>query len=342
MDLAEYVDLKTSNTMRLPCIARYVLTAHTEADLDQALTHPLLQQYPLVVLGGGSNVLLPDQLQAVVLRPQLKGVRVLAQDDQWVSIQVMAGEIWPQFVQYTLAQGWYGLENLSLIPGTVGACPIQNVGAYGVEVGDYLTQVRAYHLPTQTWHTLRHADCQFAYRDSLFKQQANQWLISHVVFRLRLIPAVKVDYGDVRALAGESPTPQQVADAIIQIRQSKLPDPSITPNTGSFFKNPVISDLHYQQLKAQYPSLAGHAQADGGIKVAAGWLIDQAGWKGRKMGRAQVYPKQALVLTNPDDGTRLDIEQLSGAIMADVQAKFGISLEREPVWLLSDGSIGAP
>lgn len=328
--------LKPFNTLSLNSTAQYLADVYSEADLQQLLQSVTAKRLPLFVLSGGSNVLLPEYVPGVVLRPLLKGIRVLEDNEHDVLVEVLAGEEWHPFVQYCLAQGWYGLENLSLIPGFVGASPIQNIGAYGVEAGDCIEYVRAWHIQNERWVHIHKADCQFAYRDSIFKQQAGQWVISRVVFRLSKQAKLSLGYGDVQQQAGRHPTPQSVANAIIHIRQAKLPDPQKIPNVGSFFKNPVISDTQFSVLKQQYPSLSGYPlsgpQANPQqVKVAAGWLIEQAGWKGKRLGNVGMYEKQALVLVNHGVASLQDVQRTSQAVQQSVYDKFNIRLEQEPV-----------
>lgn len=330
-NIKEYASLKNFNTLALHSQARWFITVENEADLVTVLQSEIAQDNPVFILSGGSNLLLSELIDAVVIHPLIKGITVLQQDSQHIWVEVMAGEEWHPFVQYAIAQGWYGLENLSLIPGFVGASPIQNIGAYGVEVSQYIDSIKAWHIPTATWHTLLPEQCAFAYRDSLFKQQAGDWVISRVVFKLFKQPQLVLSYGDVKQQAGEHPTPASVAKAIINIRQSKLPDPKVIANVGSFFKNPLINHEHYQQLKIQYPEISGYSQPDGTIKIAAGWLIDQAGWKGKAMGSVAMYDKQALVLVNYGIASLNDVEKLSQAVQQSVWQQFAIQLEREPV-----------
>lgn len=331
MQLIEHAKLDHLNTMRLPCTARFLACVSTEDQLQQVLRSVLARRLPLWVLGGGSNVLLPPHLEAVVIRPALRGVRVWAQHGDDVIVEAMAGEPWHPFVLYTLQQGWYGLENLSLIAGTVGACPIQNVGAYGVEVADRLHSLVAMDQHTGELRTFWPHECAFAYRDSVFKQQPNRWIITRVRFALSRRAQLVLGYGDVTALAGRYPTPTSVSRAICQIRASKLPDPAVIPNTGSFFKNPVVDAAQYATLKQRYPQLGGYVQPDGQIKLAAGWLIDQAGWRGRPLGPVSMYAKQALVLVNLQRGQLADVYALSDAVCDAVQHQFGVVLSREPV-----------
>lgn len=331
MQLIEHADLSALNTMRLPSTARYLAIPETLDELQHVLQSELARQYPLFVLGGGSNVLLASQLPMLVIQPALKGITIHHTETAAVWVSAMAGENWHAFVQSCVAQGCYGLENLSLIPGTVGACPIQNIGAYGVEVADRLAWVEVIDLRSGELCRLSVEACQFGYRDSLFKQQAGCWLITQVCFKLSTEPQLVLQYGDVRTLAGELPTPESVAAAIIQIRQQKLPDPAQIPNTGSFFKNPVVSKTQFQRLQQQYPNITGYPQPDDQVKLAAGWLIDQAGWRGRRLGKVAMYQQQALVLVNPDGGDLNDVLALSAAVVADVERQFLVRLTAEPV-----------
>lgn len=348
------VDLSHSNTMALASMADVVVTLTDEAQLDDFMAHYGKEgayTKPLFVLSGGSNVLLPANLNAIVLRPQMRGISVTAQTDDYVDIEVMAGENWHDLVMHTVAQGWYGLENLALIPGLTGAAPVQNIGAYGVQLEDCLEYVRAYHLPTQTWHQLTAADCEFGYRDSLFKRAPNTWLITRVGFRLHTEPSkILASYGDVQMVAqryaeqrGRSqPNPADVMQAIIDIRQQKLPDPKQLPNCGSFFQNPIIPQAQFIALKAIHPTIVGYPMPDAMVKVAAGWLIEQAGLKGHGLAPILTHQQQALVLTNhnPYQATQADVARAQQHIADIVHEKFAIELAREPVWVNADGSIG--
>lgn len=348
------VDLSHSNTMALASVAEVVVTLTDEAQLDAFMANyekEAAPTKPLFVLSGGSNVLLPAQLNAIVLRPQMRGISVTAQTDSYVDIEVMAGENWHDLVMHTVAQGWYGLENLALIPGLTGAAPVQNIGAYGVQLEDCLEYVRAYHLPSQTWHQLTAADCEFGYRDSLFKRAPNTWLITRVGFRLHTDPRkILASYGDVQTVAqryaeqrGRSqPNPADVMQAIIDIRQQKLPDPKQLPNCGSFFQNPIIPQAQFIALKAIHPTIVGYPMPDAMVKVAAGWLIEQAGLKGHGLAPILTHQQQALVLTNhnPYQATQADVAKAQQHIADIVYEKFAIELAREPVWVNADGSIG--
>ena len=351
---AKSVDLSHTNTMALACVADSVVTLTDEAQLDSFMADYAInsEHKPLLfVLSGGSNVLLPAQLKATVLLPQMCGITMMTQTNSYVDIEVMAGENWHDLVVYTVDQGWYGLENLALIPGLTGAAPVQNIGAYGVQLEDCLQYVRAYHLPTQTWHRLSVTDCQFGYRDSIFKRTPNTWLISRVGFRLHTdANKTLASYGDVQTVAQshaeqqgrKQPTPSDIMHAIIDIRQQKLPDPKQLPNCGSFFQNPVIPQAQFAILKEIYPTIIGYPMPDATIKVAAGWLIEQAGLKGGGIAPIVTHQQQALVLTNhnPYQATQDDVATAQHYIAASVYEKFAIQLSREPVWINADGSIG--
>ncbi|SJN25755.1 UDP-N-acetylmuramate dehydrogenase [Psychrobacter sp. JB385] len=347
------VDLSHSNTMALACAADSVVTLTDESQLDAVMASyaDIINQKPLFVLSGGSNVLLPPQLDAIVLQPKMRGITLVAQTDEYVDIEVMAGENWHDLVVHTVNQGWYGLENLALIPGLTGAAPVQNIGAYGVQLEDCMQYVRAYHLPTKTWHQLSTADCEFGYRDSIFKRAPNTWLISCVGFRLHTdINKVLASYGDVQTVAQRyaeqqgrtQATPVDVMQAIIDIRQQKLPDPKHLPNCGSFFQNPIISLEQFTQLQTTYPAIVGYPMPDNMVKVAAGWLIEQSGLKGGGIAPIVTHQHQALVLTNhtPYQATQDDVATSQKYIAMVVFEKFAIQLSREPVWVNTDGSVG--
>lgn len=334
MRVIERARLDQLNTLRLPCVARFVAEVHSVNGLAAILTSVTAKRFPRLVLGGGSNLLLPEVLDALVIRPMLRGIRVINTEGDLVIIEAMAGEPWHEFVMTTLARGWYGLENLALIPGTVGAAPVQNIGAYGVELVDRLHSVQVMDRAGNMFD-FKPDQCHFSYRDSIFKQRDGEWVIVSVRFALTLTPKLVLGYGDVVKAAGTHPTPFSVACAICQIRSQKLPDPAKIANAGSFFKNPCVPVADFERLKALHPNIAGYPQADGLMKLAAGWLIEQAGWRGRRLENtsAQVgmYEKQALVLVNYGGGTASDVLALSEAVQADVWSKFAVRLEREPV-----------
>jgi UDP-N-acetylmuramate dehydrogenase len=335
MRIIERARLDQLNTLRLPCVARFVAEVDSITGLGTVFSSVTAKRFPCFVLGGGSNVLLPETLEALVIRPMLYGIRLIKTDGDRVVIEAMAGEQWHEFVMTTLARGWYGLENLALIPGTVGAAPVQNIGAYGVELVDRLYSVQVMNKAGKLFDLQPH-QCLFSYRDSVFKQQVGEWVIVSVRFILSRTPKLVLGYGDVVKAAGSHPTPLSVAQAICEIRSQKLPDPALIPNAGSFFKNPCVAMSEFQRLKTQYPHISGYSQTNGDIKLAAGWLIEQAGWRGRRLESASwrvgMYEKQALVLVNYGDAVAEDVLALTAAVQADVWAKFNVKLEREPVY----------
>jgi len=334
MMILENYPLAALNTFGIKVNTRFYAEALTESECRELLLSDVAQSYPLVVLGGGSNVVFAGDLDALVLRPCLRGIRLLGQQGDEVIIEAMAGESWHDFVRHCLQSGWFGLENLSLIPGTVGAAPIQNIGAYGVELTDVFHSLTAMALQTGEFREFSHQDCRFAYRDSVFKQEArDRYLITRVRFRLSLKPALHMNYGEIGQELSASgiaePTPLQISDAIMAIRRRKLPDPAVLGNAGSFFKNPLIPVVQFEQLRADFPGVVAYPHGDE-IKLAAGWLIDQAGWKGRSLGPVGAYEKQALVLVNHGGARGADVLAMAQAIQADVKARFGVDLEMEP------------
>ena len=329
--------LKTLNTFRIDVRARHYLRVTSAEVLRAALADPQLAAMPRLVLGGGSNLLLTGDFPGLVLHIALAGREVLPGDAACHHVRAAAGENWHEFVQWTLAQGIGGLENLSLIPGTVGAAPIQNIGAYGAETKDYFHSLTAFDPADGQLRVLDGAACRFGYRDSVFKHEGRELIILDVTFALPRVWQPNLRYAELaNALAEQglaAPTPQQVADAVIAIRRRKLPDPAQIGNAGSFFKNPVVSAQQCARLLAQFPDLVHHRQPDGSEKLAAGWLIDQCGWKGRTLGGAGVYPKQALVLVNHGTASAADVLALARAIQTDVAARYGVTLEPEPVFV---------
>ena len=332
--IQEQVSLRAYNTLAVDVRARFFVAVDSLEQLQAALLWAQQQDVSVLLLGGGSNLVLAGDLDLLVIHLQLRGIQVLDEDANFARIEVHAGENWHDFVQWSLAQGLSGLENLSLIPGHVGAAPVQNIGAYGAELQDYFESAWVYDRQTLQPQRLTKAQCQFAYRDSLFKRESGRRVILSVIFKLPKQADLRLDYGDLRGYLAQqqisAPTPQDVSRAVCAIRAEKLPAPQQLANTGSFFKNPVVSAEHAEQLKQRYPKLVCFAQADGQIKLAAGWLIDQAGWKGHRHGDAGVHAKQALVLVNYGMASGEDILQLAAQIQADIQTRYGVELEIEP------------
>jgi UDP-N-acetylmuramate dehydrogenase len=337
MHIEQNVDLAPFNTLALPSQAARYQKVTSQAQL----TASGLAAEKRFILGGGSNLVLTGDFDGLVLHMAIPGKQLLKEDSEAFYIEAGAGENWHDFVQWTLQQGWPGLENLSLIPGTVGAAPIQNIGAYGLEVGDYLHSVTAWDFKKQAFFSVDRSSCRFAYRDSLFKQEGwhlnGQIAISSVIFRIQKNWVANTRYADVtQELATQkisTPSAQDIAQAIIAVRQRKLPDPAVIPNCGSFFHNPVVAGAQAAQLKAAYPVLPQYPQPDGRAKLAAGWLIEQAGWKGKNLGPIGMYEKQALVLVNRGGATGTDVRRTMQAVQADVLAKFGVALTPEPIFL---------
>ena len=332
------VSLQAFNTFGLAVRARRYLRVTSPAQLEQLHADPALAALPRFVLGGGSNVLLTRDVEALVLHMAIPGRAIVGEEGECTLVRAGAGENWHGFVDYTLGQGLGGLENLSLIPGTVGAAPIQNIGAYGLEIKDVFHSLTVFDPASGERRTLRGADCRFGYRDSIFKHPEGAGLIVlDVTFALPRAWQPNLRYAELanalEAAGLAAPTPRQVSDTVVAIRRRKLPDPAEVGNAGSFFKNPVVGGAQCEALLAQHPQLVHHRQPDGSEKLAAGWLIDQCGWKGRELGAAGVYPKQALVLVNNGGATGAEVLALARAIQDDVLARFGVVLEPEPVFI---------
>lgn len=338
LSLQKNISLQTLNSFGIAAQAQAFLRIESVEQLTQLRADTLLAALPRLILGGGSNLVLPDRIDALVLQIALMGKHIVEEDEDFVYVCVAAGETWHEFVLWTLQQGLGGLENLSLIPGTAGAAPIQNIGAYGVEIQDSFHHLTAFDFLTGDIITLDKQACRFAYRDSIFKHDyRDRMVILNVVFALPKIWQPRLNYGDVAQFLSSKgiaePGPKDVSDAIIAIRRSKLPDPAQIGNAGSFFKNPIVSAALRDGLLAQYPAMVSYAQADAGYKLAAGWLIEQSGWKGKALGNAGVYHKQALVLVNLGGATGAEVRSLAQRIQADVFEKFGVALEIEPVFV---------
>jgi len=326
--------LKPFNTFAVDQRARYFAEAHSDADVHEAIARVRQLGVPLLPLGGGSNLLLTRDVSALVLHMASRGKRIIDESAGQVIVEVEAGEPWHPFVLWSLEQGLMGLENLSLIPGTVGASPIQNIGAYGVEIKDVFSGLTALDIETGALCEFALADCAFAYRDSVFKRRPGRYLILRVRFALRRQASLHLEYGPIRQrLAGQGivePTAMDVSRAVCAIRSEKLPDPRELGNAGSFFKNPLVSAETAHALRAAYPDLVAYPQDAGLVKLAAGWLIERAGWKGFRDGDAGVHRLQALVLVNHGQATGEQLLELARRIQADVLERFDVSLEIEP------------
>lgn len=335
-------DLSTLNTMALKCVADRAIEL-----FDEEAILSLDRDGDYLVLSGGSNVLLPARLHRTVLLPKMRGIKTIQENDDKIILQVSAGENWHDLVGHCVQNGWYGLENLALIPGLVGASPVQNIGAYGVQLEDVLVSVRAFDWQTGDFATLSKDDCQFAYRHSIFKDNPNRYLITAITICLHKDEKRTLsNYGDLHAHAQqlateqgrEYITPSDVYQAVINIRQSKLPDPKILANCGSFFQNPIIPIEQFHRLKAEFDGLPSYPVDDTQVKIPAGWLIDQAGLKGKGIAPILTHAKQALVLTNhaPFVATQKDILTAQEFIANTVFDKFGVQLVREPVLIAGE------
>lgn len=328
--------LRALNTFGIDAKAAAYLRVN-DVDALRAVRDDLaLFALPRLILGGGSNLLLTRDFDGLVLHMASKGMALSGEDENSFIVTVQAGENWHTFVQWTLAQGLPGLENLSLIPGSVGASPIQNIGAYGAELAEFFHSLKAYDFRTGEVITLSRSACRFAYRDSIFKHELRDWaVILEVSFVLPRRWQPNLRYAELAAELQahdiSQPSAKDISDAVIAIRSRKLPDPAKIGNAGSFFKNPVISHERHTALLAQYPQLISYPQADGGFKLAAGWLIDQCGWKGKSIGEAGVHDQQALVLVNLGGATGRQILELASRIQSDVERRFGVRLEPEPI-----------
>ncbi|MEM6643162.1 MAG: UDP-N-acetylmuramate dehydrogenase [Bacteroidota bacterium] len=327
------VSLKPYNTFGLNENAGFLGIISSVDDLDELFLSGRFRSQKKLILGGGSNVLFTRGYTGIVAKNEIKGIDIVSQDNESITVSVGAGENWHQFVLWAVEHGYGGVENLSLIPGTVGAAPIQNIGAYGVELKEVFHSLETYEIKSGKRLTFFKEDCKFGYRSSVFKGELRgKYVITKVNLKLKKYPDFNISYGDIRITLAQmkvEPSIQSISQAVINIRQSKLPDPLEIGNAGSFFKNPVVEKLHFEALEAQFPDVKSYTQSDGLVKIPAGWLIEKAGWKGYKCGDYGVDEKQALVLVNLGNARGKDIYKLSTQIMESVQQKFGIELERE-------------
>lgn len=333
MIVEENYSLKPYNTFGIDVRCRYFVEAGEVDELLDFVASYEWEPQEVLILGGGSNFLFTEDFNGTVFYPAMQGIEVVREDAVEVEVRVGAGVEWDDFVAWAVGQGFWGIENLSLIPGHVGAAPVQNVGAYGMEAGERIIEVEAIHLPEARLVRIAGRDCRFAYRDSIFKKEwKNRYIITHVFFRLSKQPQFRLDYGSMRSeleRVGGEVTLQKIRQAVINIRNSKLPDVKILPNAGSFFKNPVVPLKLAENLLKQYPALPVYPVDEAKVKLAAGWLIEQCGWKGKVLGQAGVHEKQALVLVNRGDADGVEIAHLANEIKKSVFIKFGVWIEPE-------------
>jgi len=335
MKIQENYPLKDITTFHAKVFATEYTEFASSEELKEILSSLVIVGKPFMILGGGSNVLFTGDYGGVIIRNVVKGIEVVKEEDDAIYVRANGGEKWHDFVLYCVSHNYGGIENLSLIPGTVGAGPIQNIGAYGVELKDTLYEVLAMNINTYELKKFSNADCKFGYRDSIFKgEQKGMYVILAVTFKLAKNPEkVNVSYGtiskELEDMGIRKPTIADVSKAVIKIRSSKLPDPAKLGNAGSFFKNPIIDNSDFEKLQQQFPDIAFFPMPDGYTKLAAGWMIEQCGWKGKRIGDAGVHKDQALVLVNYGDATGKEIYDLSTKVIESVKQKFGIELERE-------------
>jgi len=331
MSLQENISLRSHNTFGIDVKTKKLATVKNVNELKNILSNNLL---PLCILGGGSNILFTKDFDGLIIKNELKGIQLINENDTEIYLKVASGEVWHEFVLFCIENNYCGIENLSLIPGSVGASPMQNIGAYGVEVKYFITEVEAMHLKSLKITYFSTNDCEFDYRSSIFKtKEKGNYFITSVTFRLNKQPNINTSYGaiqsELEAKGISNPTIKDVSDAVIRIRESKLPNPKEIGNAGSFFKNPSVSNEKAEALKNEFPAIPNYPQNNGTTKIAAGWLIEQCGFKGKTFNNYGVHKNQALVLVNYGGAQGKDIYALSETIIDTVQQKFGILLERE-------------
>jgi UDP-N-acetylmuramate dehydrogenase len=334
MNLQQNISLKPYNTFGIESKAKEFVDVATQEELILLCQVFNLVERKILVLGGGSNILLSGNFDGMVIKNSIKGISVLREDDSHVWVKAMAGEVWHDFVLWCIDRNLAGVENLSLIPGCVGAAPMQNIGAYGVEIKQVFDHLEAVELATGQVATFTNAQCKFAYRESIFKNEAKgKYIITSVVFKLNKHPQFNTTYGAIQQTLDEmgitTLSIKAISDAVIHIRRSKLPDPAVLGNAGSFFKNPEVDKSVYDELKITYPSLVGYATFGNKIKLAAGWLIEQCGWKGKVVGNTGSHKDQALVLVNYGNATGNEIYALALDIQSSVKQKFGVEIVPE-------------
>lgn len=330
----QHISLKPFNTFGLDVKAENFTEVASVEEIQTFLNEPLWREQELLILGGGSNVLFTKDVQGVVMLNRIGGIGIVREDEAAVWVKAGAGVVWHELVMWCIERGWGGIENLSLIPGSVGAGPMQNIGAYGVELKDVFYELEAMKLDDLTVHTFSNAACRFGYRESVFKRELrNKFFIISVTFKLSKSAQLNTSYGAISAelqrMGVQEPVIRDVSNAVINIRRSKLPDPTLLGNAGSFFKNPEVDEQVFSALKTTYPNVVGYPTSSGRVKLAAGWLIEQCGWKGRVVGHTGSHKDQALVLVNYGGATGKEIWQLALDIKSSVLEKFGVNIEPE-------------
>jgi UDP-N-acetylmuramate dehydrogenase len=334
MHIKENFSLKRYNTFGIDAATKYFTAFENVIELEVILNSKLQTSNSKLILGGGSNVLFTKDFDGIVLKNEIKGIEIIKEDEDFIYIKAGAGENWHQFVLYCVENDYAGIENLSLIPGNVGASPMQNIGAYGVEIKDVFYELEAFHKNDRALQKFSVLDCEFGYRESVFKNKyKDQFIITNVTYRLTKQPSFNTSYGainqELEKMGASDLTIKAISQAVINIRSSKLPDPQEVGNAGSFFKNPIISNNQLNQLKQSFPNIIAFPSGANHTKLAAGWLIEQCGWKGYRKGDAGCFPKQALVLVNYGNATGQEILELSEEIIYSVKNKFNVVLDRE-------------
>lgn len=334
MNIIENYPLLKLNTFGVDVKAKYFVSTNTINELIEVTKTNVFKDLQLLILGGGSNILFTKDFDGLVILNNIKGKEIIDQNQKSIFLKIGAGENWHELVMYCVDNGWGGIENLSLIPGNTGTAPMQNIGAYGVEIKETFVELEALEISSGKIVKFNNSDCEFGYRESVFKNKMkNQYIILNITLELKKNPVININYGDVKAILEtqniKNPAIKEVSNAIISIRQSKLPDPKKIGNSGSFFKNPIVTLNQLELIKKKYPNVVNYEINENEFKIAAGWLIERAGWRGKKFNNYGVHEKQALVLVNYGLANGMEIFDLSEKIILDIKDKFGITLERE-------------
>lgn len=334
MDIIKNKSLKSYNTFGIDCNSSFFARINTLKDLEELYQHPLFKSQKKLILGGGSNILFTSNYEGLVIKNEIKGIEIKKETNDVVEVQIGAGVNWHEFVTYAVNNKWGGVENMSLIPGNCGTAPMQNIGAYGVEIKDTFISLNAYEIETGETVSFDRKKCDFGYRESVFKNDLkDQYIILDITLRLQKKPILNTKYGDINNTLIKNniskPTIKDVSNAVIEIRTSKLPNPKEIGNAGSFFKNPIIQQDQFKELKTKFPEIVSYPVNEKQVKLAAGWLIEKAGWKGKDFGDFGVHKKQSLVLVNYNNASGKEIFDLSQDILEDVYQKFQVKLERE-------------
>ena len=334
MDIIKNKSLKSYNTFGIDCNSSFFARINALKDLEELYQHPLFKSQKKLILGGGSNILFTSNYEGLVIKNEIKGIEIKKETNDVVEVQIGAGVNWHEFVTYAVNNKWGGVENMSLIPGNCGTAPMQNIGAYGVEIKDTFISLNAYEIETGETISFDRKKCDFGYRESVFKNDLkDQYIILDITLRLQKKPILNTKYGDINNTLIKNkiskPTIKDVSNAVIEIRTSKLPNPKEIGNAGSFFKNPIIQQDQFKELKTKFPEIVSYPVNEKQVKLAAGWLIEKAGWKGKDFGDFGVHKKQSLVLVNYNNASGKEIFDLSQDILEDVYQKFQVKLERE-------------